>query len=536
MNSSLIKRLSAINLTAFLLIAAVGGAAWWQFDRVVANQTDMGTTSIALRNQMEADMMHDALRADVLSALHAVTAKDAAAGEQTRKGLAGHTKHFRDMIAENQKLTLAPKAAAAIKEITLPLENYIAAAESEVALAFKDAAAAEAQLPAFVSAFSVLEDKMNAVSDVIEESGKTVQAQSVALVSDFHRLLGQALAVSFVLLVILSVLVARLIPRPFQKIVRDLSDTAVAAAHTSTKVAQASQELASGASQQAASLEETSASLEEMTSMTKRTAVNAQTAKELGNQTRHAADTGAVDMQAMTAAMDEIKTSSDNIAKIVKTIDEIAFQTNLLALNAAVEAARAGEAGMGFAVVADEVRALAQRSAVAAKETTARIEDSIRKSERGVIISGKVGQSLQEIVTKARQMDELISEIAQASNEQTQGISQINSAVGQMDQVTQGAAGCSSLIAESSEDLRGQAAALNGGITALRQLVGEGTADKTATEKVAVQQTPAAAPTPVKPLRRAAKPAGRAEAAIPFGTVTTPASRGHAPVGGFKDF
>ena len=116
---------------------------------------------------------------------------------------------------------------------------------------------------------------------------------------------------------------------------------------------------------------------------------------------------GVTDMQSMSAAMDAIKVSSDDIAKIIKTIDEIAFQTNILALNAAVEAARAGEAGMGFAVVADEVRNLAQRSAQAAKETAAKIEGAINKTAQGVQINGKVAAALNDIVTKARQVDEL---------------------------------------------------------------------------------------------------------------------------------
>ena len=132
-----------------------------------------------------------------------------------------------------------------------------------------------------------------------------------------------------------------------------------------------------------------------MSTMTKRNAENAQKANDLAKQARTAADKGAGDMQAMTAAMEAIKVSSDDIAKIIKTIDEIAFQTNILALNAAVEAARAGEAGMGFAVVADEVRNLAQRSAQAAKETAAKIEGAIAKTAQGVEISGKVAKTLE---------------------------------------------------------------------------------------------------------------------------------------------
>ncbi len=142
--------------------------------------------------------------------------------------------------------------------------------------------------------------------------------------------------------------------------------------------------------------------------MTKRNAEGALQAKKLSNETRTAADTGATEMTEMKQAVDAIKLSSDSIAKIIKTIDEIAFQTNILALNAAVEAARAGEAGMGFAVVAEEVRNLAQRSAQSARETAAKIEDSVKKSDHGVRISEKVVKSLGEIIGKARRVDELV--------------------------------------------------------------------------------------------------------------------------------
>jgi methyl-accepting chemotaxis protein len=230
--------------------------------------------------------------------------------------------------------------------------------------------------------------------------------------------------------------------------------------------------LADGASQQAASLEETSASLEELANMTRRNAENAQKANDLAREARTAADKGAEDMQAMNQAMAAIKISSDDIAKIIRTIDEIAFQTNILALNAAVEAARAGEAGMGFAVVADEVRSLAQRSATTAKETAAKIEGAILKTAQGVQISQKVASALNDIVLKARQVDELASEVAGASHEQTQGISQINTAVGQMDKITQSSAASAEESAAAAQEMNAQVEVMKQVVASLMQLVG----------------------------------------------------------------
>jgi methyl-accepting chemotaxis protein len=263
----------------------------------------------------------------------------------------------------------------------------------------------------------------------------------------------------------------RLIIRPLRSSIVALGAASEQTAAASGQIANASQALAEGSSEQAAALEQTSASLEEMASMTKRNAEHADTAKSLANQTRNAAEAGANEMQEMTRAMDAIKQSSDNIAKIIGTIDEIAFQTNLLALNAAVEAARAGEAGAGFAVVAEEVRSLAQRSARAAKETAEKIDDSIRKSTHGVSVSHKVAHQLREIVEKARRVDELVAEIATASAEQRQGITQINNAVTQMDKVTQSNAASAEESASASEELDTQAAALKELVRELQRLV-----------------------------------------------------------------
>jgi methyl-accepting chemotaxis protein len=270
---------------------------------------------------------------------------------------------------------------------------------------------------------------------------------------------------------VVSYFLSKSLTRPVMRVVSRINDGAAHTAAAANEVSVASQLLAQGSGEQAASIEEAGSSLEEMASMTRQNADNAQKANLLAREARLAADKGAEDMQAMNHAMAAIKASSDDIAKIIKTIDEIAFQTNILALNAAVEAARAGEAGMGFAVVADEVRNLAQRSAQAAKETAAKIEGAISKTAQGVEISGKVAQALNEIVAKARQVDDLAAQVAGASGEQTKGISQINAAVGEMDKVTQSNAASAEESAAAAQVLNAQAAMMKHAIGELVELV-----------------------------------------------------------------
>jgi len=264
---------------------------------------------------------------------------------------------------------------------------------------------------------------------------------------------------------------ARSITRPIMAAAEQLAAGAKETSSAANQVSIASQSLAEGATEQAASLEETSASLEEMAGVTNRNAESAGKANDLTRQARKAADTGADDMQRMTAAMQDIKTSSDDIAKIIKTIDEIAFQTNILALNAAVEAARAGEAGMGFAVVAEEVRALAQRAAQAARETAGKIEGAITKTTQGVQISTKVSASLAEIVEKVRRVDELVAEVSTASHEQSLGVKQIATAVNQMDQVVQSNAAGAEESASASEELTAQSMTLQSIVEELHGLI-----------------------------------------------------------------
>ena len=280
--------------------------------------------------------------------------------------------------------------------------------------------------------------------------------------------------------VVLETVPACLIAARFGKFIRaqgsaiqTLREAAVAIAAHTGNLTTASQALAQGAGDQAASLEETSASIEEMASMTQRNAENARRAKELATETRAAAESNAVTMDEMSTAMNEIKAGNDNIAKIIKVIDEIAFQTNILALNAAVEAARAGEAGQGFAVVADEVRNLAQRSAAAAKETADKIQDSMQKGERGVQRSAKVGEGLRDIVTKTREVDNLVAQIATASQEQSQGITQVNSAVSQIDKITQSSASSAANTSETAAKLDVLANQLKSAVEELDRILGE---------------------------------------------------------------
>ena len=270
---------------------------------------------------------------------------------------------------------------------------------------------------------------------------------------------------------LVSVRLGGTVTHRIQHAIGDVAETAVGVTAAAEQISGASKTLAEGASSQAASLEETSASLEEMSSMTQRNAQGAEKTNELAREAREAADAGVADMQAMSQAMQGMELASHDIAKIVKTIDEIAFQTNILALNAAVEAARAGEAGMGFAVVAEEVRNLAQRSAVAAKETTEKINATIAVTSEGARLSARVQSGLDVIVTKVRTVDQLASEAAAAAKEQSQGIQQLNAAVTQMDQLTQSNAASAEESASAAAQLQHQAQTLSQAMTELRALV-----------------------------------------------------------------
>ncbi len=283
--------------------------------------------------------------------------------------------------------------------------------------------------------------------------------------------LGTAAVIVVVFIVLAFWLIQRLVGRPLEQVMAELNATSNQVQAASAQLLSSSHALADGASEQAASLEETSSALEEVSGMTRRNTEDARKAKAAADEAVQEGGRGVEQMKALDAAMAEIKSSGGEIAKILKTIDEIAFQTNILALNAAVEAARAGEAGTGFAVVAEEVRALAQRSAAAARETAGKIEQSLQKTANGAQLSVAAVQRFQDIAQRAHRVDNLVSGIATASQEQSDGIGQINVTVAQMDKVTQANAAGAEESASAASQLNSQAVALHGAVGKLQQLV-----------------------------------------------------------------
>jgi methyl-accepting chemotaxis protein len=297
-------------------------------------------------------------------------------------------------------------------------------------------------------------------------------AEAFAGVAALKWLLGIVAALGTVTIIGVSLMMTRSIVKPLNQVIEGLSEGAGQVAAASDQVSSSSQSLAQGASEQAASLEETSASLEEMASMVRTNADHARQADTLMADTTRVVDEANTSMTQLTASMADISRASEDTARIIKTIDEIAFQTNLLALNAAVEAARAGEAGAGFAVVADEVRSLAMRAAEAAKNTAGLIEATVAKVKGGTKLVDKTATAFTQVAASTSKVNELVAEIAVASAEQAQGVEQVNRAVAEMNSVTQQSAANAEESASASEELNAQADQMKGFVTKLITIVG----------------------------------------------------------------
>jgi len=295
------------------------------------------------------------------------------------------------------------------------------------------------------------------------------------LLAPVHKLGRTSLILAILTIVLIAgiiFVVAQSVTKPIQKIIQELNRGSEEVAAASNQVSASSQELAEGASEQAASMEETSSSLEEMSSMTHQNSENTlEVDKILREQVGPNFQMIGERIDQTKTALNQAVDASQETAKIIKTIDEIAFQTNLLALNAAVEAARAGEAGQGFAVVADEVRNLAQRAAQAASETSDLIENSNSLIRESTQYNAQLIEAMSENEVLSKKITELIGEVSAASEEQNEGIEQINIAVTQIDQVTQSIASNAEESAAASEEMNAQAITLSDAVERLQTLI-----------------------------------------------------------------
>ncbi len=294
----------------------------------------------------------------------------------------------------------------------------------------------------------------------------------------------------------LTVFITRGITSVLRGISNQMGEGASQVASASSQVASAGQQLAEGASEQAASLEETASSLEQMAAQIKANAENSSAADCLCTDTMAIIDRAGKSMNRMGSSMGRLSDMGKEISKVVSSIDEIAFQTNLLALNAAVEAARAGEAGKGFAVVADEVRALTMRAAEAAKNTQQLIGDTVDGISKGSELVAATGEEFREVSHSAEKIANLIKEVAQASEDQAQGIEQLNNAVSLMDKVVQQNAANAEESASAAEELDAQAASMQERVEELLRLVQGGSSRNRAseTQRPAPQQSLKALP------------------------------------------
>jgi methyl-accepting chemotaxis protein len=495
------NQILGLGLVGLLMSALVGGTGVMNATRLSEAFDQSINTNLALQKSQEADMMHDAIRGDVLLALLSASSNDTPGLEQSRKDLDEHVKTFNEAIATIQGIPLSDGTKAQITKIGPTLNAYVESAKKVQGLASSDAQLAQSSVPEFQKAFSGLEETMGSLSEAVaqEVEGYSIGAHQGAVNAKWQVLVG--LLVSSVVLVFASLWLARALAKPMSHavhvaerlaegdlttavrpsgnaetaqllramatmqgnlvgIVGNVKSGAQEVATASAEIAQGNHDLSARTESQASALEETAASMEELGSTVKQNADSARQANQLAMNASTVAIQGGEVVGQVVETMKGINESSRKIADIISVIDGIAFQTNILALNAAVEAARAGEQGRGFAVVASEVRSLAGRSAEAAKEIKTLIGASVERVELGTTLVDKAGATMTEVVSSIRRVTDIMGEISAASSEQSAGVSQVGEAVTQMDQATQQNAALVEEMAAAASSLKSQASEL----------------------------------------------------------------------------
>jgi methyl-accepting chemotaxis protein/methyl-accepting chemotaxis protein-1 (serine sensor receptor) len=456
-------------ISAVLIYVSISGAATMgQHVQTIEG----GTHKLEIEGELKAQLAN--LRASVRGVIVYTSAHLADKVDENKAGYQTSSSKIRDLMASVRPLLVNAQAMQDFTAMGPALEQYEAGFSKIVEQCQQGDTAGALETAARISSYG---NEMQArAADMTEIAKKQASEAAKQATSAQARMMTITLVAAFVTAVLLAIgaLVVRNISRSLRALAGEMSEGAEQVASAASQVSSSSQSLAQGSSEQAASLEETSASSEEINSMARKNSEHSGSAAGIVSSVQKQFDETNQSLEQMVVAMHEIKTSSDKISKIIKTIDEIAFQTNILALNAAVEAARAGEAGMGFAVVADEVRNLAQRSAQAAKDTAALIEESISRSHDGQEKVGQVATAIKAITEEAGKVKTLVDDVNMGSEEQARGIEQIGKAIAQMEQLTQQTAANAEESASAAEELNAQSDALKDIVNRLTAMVGGG--------------------------------------------------------------
>jgi methyl-accepting chemotaxis protein/methyl-accepting chemotaxis protein-1 (serine sensor receptor) len=463
------QKLLAISAGGILPLAVTAAVGFFALRYVDPDKSYLTATHVALANQMRADMMHDALRADAQAAMMAASPGDL---DEIEKSVREHVTVIREAFKRNAGLAMPAASIQAINAVAPELERYGALAGELVRAARTDRVRAQAGMAEFNVLFRQLEESMGKLDDLLEREAGQAHGAAAGGVAAGKTLMLASGALGILLLLAGGFWISRSIGVALTRGIASLSETIREVTHASDEIATSSRAVAESSSSQAATLEQIASSSDEINAMARSNMDSCRSAAQSVADSQHKFENANQSLAGMVRAMEEINAQSGKISRIIKVIDEIAFQTNILALNAAVEAARAGDAGMGFAVVADEVRSLAQRCAEAARDTSGLIQESIERSGEGQSKVREMAETVRDITTEADRTRTQVENVRMGSEEQSAGVRQVSEAIAHMQRLTQATAARAQESAESAGSLRSQSDRLQEVSQTLAALIG----------------------------------------------------------------